>query len=1326
MQGALAGYGQLPLSFEINQGQTDPQVNFLSRGSGYTLSLTSSGEAVLSLQKPVQPAASAAAGAADVLGMQLVGANPDPQVTGLDELPGKSNYLIGNDPSRWHTNVANYGRVAYAGVYPGINLVYYGQQRQLEYDFQVAAGADPGQIRLAFTGVTGIVVDGQGNLVLHTPGGDVVEHAPVLYQETEGVRQVVAGHYVAQGAGQVGFAVGAYDPSQVLVIDPVLSYSTYLGGDDEGVGIAVDAAGNAYVTGGGAGGALVAKLNAAGSALVYSTYLGGSGVEQGAGITVDADGNAYVTGYTSSTDFPTAHPLQPTYGGGTDAFVAKLNAAGSALLYSTYLGGSDFDWGRDIAVDAAGNAYVSGPTHSTDFPTAHPMQPAYGGGFSDAFVAKLNAAGSALVYSTYLGGSDYDVSGGIAVDAAGNAYVTGGTSSTNFPTANPLQPALDGNGDAFVAKLNAAGSALVYSTYLGGSGSNEAGGGDGTAASSGIAVDAAGNAYVTGNTDSTDFPTAHLLQPARGGGDDAFVAKLNAAGSALLYSTYLGGSGEDAAWSIAIGAAGNAYITGQTSSTSFPKAHSLQPAYGGGLVDAFVAELNAAGSALVYSTYLGGSDWDWGRGIAVDTAGNAYVTGQTYSTSFPTTANSLQQTFGGSSNGFIAKTGVTAAAAISMLSATTDGGMQLTVAYQITTSDLAAPFDLSFYRSDDALFDNADTLLDTVTVSSAADGTVGVHTKVFTIGGAAGQIALPGAGAAEMTGDYHLLAVVDPANAVDTASADKTAVLTGAYHLAGGGVFVQGGLDKDTLTLSVTGSTLSVILNGTTYAYAVSDTDLVHARTLAGDDTVNVLSTALSLPATIYLGSGNDTVNLGNGSNTINAIQGPLVFDGGAGTDLLNINDQGNTASRSFTVTSTSISRSATASKTYGNLEGITIHAGSGNDTTTIVSTLSTTPVTINGGNGLDTLVGPNVTNSWTISSGNGGKVGHVSFTGMENLTGGSGADTFKFSGTGNVTGALSGGGGADQLNFALLTDSGAGGRAITLNLQTGVATRADGLNLIGGTFSGIQSVGGSTAAANTLIGPNAFVTWNVTGANAGNIKRGLTVTSFLSSWKSFQKLIGGSDVDVFQFTAAGTETSVDGGTAPDHQGNWLDYVSVSVPVTVNLATGATRINGVANAAVANIQDVRGGQGGNTLTGNALGNILLGGTGNDTITGGSDRSLLIGDKGSDGITGKSGNDILIGDYTSYDTWTSANDNIDKLMAILAEWQSADTYATRFADLEGGGGLNWSAKLIYGTTIKDDASADTLTAMAGSLQNWFFQGPGDTLVHFLTGDHLNNS
>jgi hypothetical protein len=395
----------------------------------------------------------------------------------------------------------------------------------------------------------------------------------------------------------------------------------------------------------------VAKLNAGGSALIYSTYLGGSEDDEGFGIAVDAASNAYVTGRTFSRDFPTRNPLQAAFGGGADGFVAKLNPTGSGLVYSTYLGGNNSDLGRRIAVDAAGNAYVSGQTASTNFPTQNPLQPAYAGGF-DAFVAKLNAAGSALIYSTYLGGSSGEAGNGIAVDTAGNAYVMGGTASRNFPTANPLQAAFGGGiSDAFVAKLNAAGSALIYSTYLGGrSGDN------------GFhnAVDSAGNAYVTGPTNSTDFPTANPVQTAFGGRSDAFVAKLNPTGSRLIYSTYLGGRSDDSGNGIAVDAAGNAYVTGNTSSTNFPTANPVQAAFGGGPSDAFVAKLNAAGSALIYSTYLGGSVAENpppynDSAIAVDTAGNAYVMGGTASRNFPT-ANTMQAAFGGGiGDAFIAK-----------------------------------------------------------------------------------------------------------------------------------------------------------------------------------------------------------------------------------------------------------------------------------------------------------------------------------------------------------------------------------------------------------------------------------------------------------------------------------------------------------------------------------------------------------------------------------------------------------------------------------------------------------------------------------------------
>ncbi len=413
----LASYGQLPLSFESNQGQTDPSVNFLSHGSGYGLFLTPT-EAVLSLQKAAADPTSAPA--PDVLRMQLVGANAAPHIVGQDQLPGTSNYLVGNDPSQWHTNIANYGKVEYQDLYPGVNLVYYGNQQQLEYDWVVTPGADPGVIRLAFTGQQGLELDGQGNLVLHTAGSDVVEQAPVVYQQSAAGREAVTGRYVLEGNGQVGFAVGAYDASRPLIIDPILSYSTYLGGsfNENGLGIAVDSAGNAYVTG-------------------FTTS------------------NNFLPG---NTNFPTANALQPDNGGGADAFVSKLNASGTMLLYSTYLGGSGNDGGSGIAVDSAGNAYVTGTTNSTNFPTANALQPAFGGGGDDAFVSKLNASGTMLSYSTYLGGSGgggiFDEGTGIAVDSAGNAYIAGRADSTNFPTtAGAFQTAQGGAADAFVAKI---------------------------------------------------------------------------------------------------------------------------------------------------------------------------------------------------------------------------------------------------------------------------------------------------------------------------------------------------------------------------------------------------------------------------------------------------------------------------------------------------------------------------------------------------------------------------------------------------------------------------------------------------------------------------------------------------------------------------------------------------------------------------------------------------------------------------------------------------------------------------------------------------------
>jgi len=496
---------------------------------------------------------------------------------------------------------------------------------------------------------------------LRTAAGNLTDSAPVCYQEIDGSRVIVEGYYRMIDDQRIGFEIGSYDRGSPLVIDPALVYSTYLGGSgsENGIGIVVDGSGNAYITGyagtsdfpskdpiqaseAGDGDAFVAKIDADGSALVYSTYLGGSDFDYGRGIAVDGSGNAYITGSTVSDNFPTKNPIQASKAGYQDAFVAKIDADGSALVYSTYLGGSFIDYGYGIAVDGSGNAYITGYSDSDSFPTKNPIQ-ASKAGYQDAFVAKIDADGSALVYSTYLGGNSDDSGYGIAVDGSGNAYITGFTVSDNFPTKNPIQASKAGYQDAFIAKIDADGSALVYSTYLGGSDRDSG---------HGIAVDGSGNAYITGYTVSDNFPTKNPIQASYAGYDDAFVAKIDADGSALVYSTYLGGNSDDSGYGIAVDGSGNAYITGDTDSDSFPTKNPIQ-ASKAGYRDAFVAKINAAGSALVYSTYLGGNSYDFGHGIAVDDSGNAYITGDTDSDSFPT-KNPIQASNAGSTDAFVA------------------------------------------------------------------------------------------------------------------------------------------------------------------------------------------------------------------------------------------------------------------------------------------------------------------------------------------------------------------------------------------------------------------------------------------------------------------------------------------------------------------------------------------------------------------------------------------------------------------------------------------------------------------------------------------------
>ena len=704
---------QLPVRFEANQGQAQSEVRFVGRTSRYNLFLTDTGmtfavNAVATDRCAREGSTSGFAPAVrqaiacslaqtsrpDVLRIRFVGADPNARVAGLDELAARSNYLIGSDPLRWRVNIPNFAKVRSEGLYPGTAVTFYGNSQEIEYDIVVGPGADPRQMALRFEGsfedhrVVAPHVDANGDLVFRTEGSEVRLLKPVAYQFASAIgvldskRQPVSSQYALRADGSVGFKLGHYDSTRPLIIDPVLTYSTYLGGTgaEQAGAIAVDASGNAYITGStqsldfptsapfqatntGLTDVFVAKISAGGSGLVYSTYLGGSANDQGLGIALDAAGNAYVVGQTQSAIYPTTAGAFRTAcsvdgsGNCADAFLSKLSADGSTLLYSTYLGGSASDTATSVAADSAGNVYLTGQTQSSDYPTtAGAFQTACrigsDGSCADAFVSKLSPAGLGvgdLVYSTFLGGSGNDSASAIAIDGASDIYVAGQSQSLDFPTTSGAfqaachTDALGNCADAFIAKLAPTGngaSDLVYSTYLGGSGPDKA---------NGLAVDVISKVYLTGNTQSSDFPsTSGSWQTAckldgLGNCADGFIAKLNPAASgaaSLVYATFLGGSGIDHANGVAVDTSGNVFVTGTTASVDFPLANALQVTPGGG-TDAFVAKLNAASSAVIFSSYLGGSNNDRGVGIALDSAGDAYVTGLTLSPNFPT-SNPLQ------------------------------------------------------------------------------------------------------------------------------------------------------------------------------------------------------------------------------------------------------------------------------------------------------------------------------------------------------------------------------------------------------------------------------------------------------------------------------------------------------------------------------------------------------------------------------------------------------------------------------------------------------------------------------------------------------------
>jgi hypothetical protein len=691
-QGVKKTVAQLPSVFEENAGQADGRVRFLSRAAGHTLLLGAAG-VTLALRKGGGKEGSGVASygrapgenahgrrapepSYQLVNMQFVGANPRPSLAGEGALKGKVNYFVGRDAAKWRAGVGTFAAVRYRDLYPGVDLVFHSGPAggRLEYDFVLAPGANPSDVRLSFEGADSLSLGKDGELLLHTQAGTISQSAPFIYQNVHGVRRAVAGGYVLRGRREVGFRVGEYERSAPLVIDPVLVYSTYFFTSNE---MAVDAAGAVYVVGTtdyfadnlpatpgafqttrkGVTDAFVAKLDPSGSTLAYLTYLGGTGAgidgqpDYGSSIAVDASGNAYVTGYTETKDFPvTPGAFQPASGGAIDGFVTKLNAAGSALVYSSYLGGSSTEWSHSIALDAAGAAYLAGGTNSTNFPVRNALQPSKKGN-EDLFLTKVSPDGKSLEYSTYLGGSDYDpdYETHVVVDAAGAAYLAGSTYSHDYPTTpgafQTMSKSPDGSfsPDVFVSKVAPGGAALVYSTYLGGTRSDDL---------YGVALDAAGQAHVVGITDSEDFPTQNALYPtARDPRGNGFLAKLDAAGAGLVYSTYLSGTpretcrssilseivvcGGEYAAAVATDAAGNAYVTGNTISADFPAPADPLQKGPNGYSDAYVIKLNPAGQAL-YSTRLGGSSYDSGGDIYADSAGLVYLLGYTDSDDFPT------------------------------------------------------------------------------------------------------------------------------------------------------------------------------------------------------------------------------------------------------------------------------------------------------------------------------------------------------------------------------------------------------------------------------------------------------------------------------------------------------------------------------------------------------------------------------------------------------------------------------------------------------------------------------------------------------------------
>jgi len=581
-------FEKLPLYFIPNLGQVSREALFYAKATNYTLWLTAEGLIFDGFQKfdernKAGGKSRVRESGRDISRLTFLDAGKKPEVIPLEPAEYTVNYFRGREVSKWKTAIPTSKAVLYRSLYPNIDLKIYGVEGQVEYDYLIKPGGKVSDIRFEYTEIIKTTIENDGHLLIETEFGELRHAQPRCYQQLDGKKVEVAGRFRKIAKNAYGLEVPKYDPDAELTIDPSVIYSTYLGGADPR--------------------------------------------DDAHSIAVDSQGAAYVTGWTASADFPLMKPFQKKIKGQTDAFICKIKPLGQQLVYSTFLGGSDFDYAYSIAVDKDGAAYVTGTTYSmNDFPLKNPYQSVFGGSWADAFVCKVTPSGSRLVFSTYLGGNSHDCGWGIAVDADFAAYVTGETSSPNFPLMNPIQAVHGGYRDAFVTKLSSSGNTLLYSTYLGGADND-----NGYA----IALDSSKAAYVTGNSWSFNFPVQKALSGTYRGHGDAVIAKINPAGNALVYSTYFGGTGEEEGKGIALDASRAVYITGWTSSKDLPLKNAFQKTHGGGLEDAFAAKINATGKGLLFSTYIGGSDRDYGHSIAANAAGNAHIVGQTFSKNFP-------------------------------------------------------------------------------------------------------------------------------------------------------------------------------------------------------------------------------------------------------------------------------------------------------------------------------------------------------------------------------------------------------------------------------------------------------------------------------------------------------------------------------------------------------------------------------------------------------------------------------------------------------------------------------------------------------------------